>query len=626
MWITQSQIITVNEKSVFNFPLEYTGDLVKLHAGSFPDGVSLDPNTGLIFGTAPIVDKTTAFPFTLRLFSGNEIFDLGLTILVSNNEPMWISPQQLPQIQQFEYVEKQLEIFDPRSSDLNFTMISGRLPEGLTLLSNGKIVGQILDQIGNYSFTVKETISGLVRNFLLPISNETPNSYWITLGGWIGDIRQGQFFQFQFQSTGSVYELDPDSTLPNGLSLDSSGFLSGVYDDTFIGSNKFTVLVDGIPREFLLRSNVIFDQSLLDLSLQTETILIFSMDKNEKSSFTIPNTGVGNIHNYTLTSGSLPSGLAIQQNTGHIIGRPTESGLFDFTVEVINNFGTTIIYFVSLTIRDNNLSMNQISFPLTGDSKKNMHNLITSYIPYDTTFRPSDRNFGLTLKTDIELFEYSTISSNGLYNTFKNNISLVGKATGFKLLPVQNSNGRKVCEAVVLIFEDSNPLPSNTVTSSMNTVKDVLITNNNVPFNRFLDWQSNEYQIGQNNTLRIVDHGIETGEIVMFKNQALQPPLTNNTIYYAIKVNNDLIALASTKQFAETGTRLTINIPSNQTGMIHTRYNGIPIIYCNIGRGILALRYLRSLNFDISSITFRTNFMKIDDEMVFTDEDFVGRI
>ena len=626
MWITQSQIISVNEKSVFNFPLEYTGDSIQLHAGILPDGVSLDPNTGLILGTTPIVNETTLFPFTIRLFNGSEVFDLGLTIVVSNSEPLWITPQQLSTVQQFEYIEKQLEVFDPRTSDLNFTLISGRLPEGLSLLSNGKIVGQILDQTGNYNFTVKETISGLVRNFVLPVSNEIPNSYWSTLAGWIGDIKQGQFFQFQFQSTGNVYELDSNSTLPNGLSLDSSGILFGVYDDTFIGSNKFTVLVDGIPREFLLRSNVIFDQSLLDFSLQTETILIFSMDKNEKSSFTIPNTGVGNIHNYILTNGNLPSGLSIQQNTGHIIGRPTESGLFDFTVEVVNNFGTSIFYFVTMSIRDNNLSLNKISFPLIGDSRKNLHNLITSYIPYSTTFRPSDRNFGLTLQTDMTIFEYSTITSDDMYNTFKNNISLIGKATEFKLLPVQDSNGRKICEAVVLIFEDSNPLPSNTVTSSINTVKDALVNSNSVPFNKFLDWQTNEYQIGQNNTLMIPNHGIETGDIVMFKNQALQPPLTNNTIYYAIKVNNDTISIANTRQFAQSGSRLLINIPSNQTGLIHTRYNGIPLIYCEIGRGISALRYIRSLNFDISSITFRTNFIKVDDEIVFTDEDFVGRI
>lgn len=626
MWITQNKTVFGNEGENFNLFLEYTSGTPFLLSGEIPEGLIFDSSIGQIFGTLPIVNTTTTFPITFRLKSGSDVYDLAINIVVTNNTPIWVTEPQLSPQPQFEFIDLQLEVFDPRSTNITYSIIQGELPKSLNINPDGRITGLLTDPIGQYSFTVRANEPNIIQTFIFTISNDPPEPYWSTLSGWVGNTIKDQFFSFQFKSNGSTYAVDPLTPLPAGLSLTSTGFLSGVPVTTTIGNIEFNIIVDNtVKRSFFIRSNVVFDISFLDLTTQVDQNISLTIDQDEISYLKIPNTGIGNIQTFEIVDGNLPSGLTIQNNTGLLLGKSNESGIFTFTVEVQNNFGTKILYFVSLTVKPNVISGKKLSIPLLQENKRLVHNIITSYIPYNTIFRPSDINFGLNKYSNIDLFQYTNMSSDEVYEMFKDKIGISAHGNKFKLLPVQNNEGNKICETVVLLFKDSNEIPSNNKTLSMNSIKNELISNNKVPSTIFFNWQTNEYTYDGNNLL-INDHDIETGQVVMFKNQGLQPPLQNNIAYYAIKIDNDRLRLARTRSFAFDNIAIDINIPDTPTGLLHVRYNAIPIIYCKTGLGSISLRHLQSLNINVNDITFNTTNLILDDEMIMLDGNFPRRL
>lgn len=123
-------------------------------------------------------------------------------------------------------------------------------------------------------------------------------------------------------------------SLPTGLNLASStGILSGT--PTASGSSTFTVQVADAETPA-----VVATQSYTLVVVPTLTITTTSLPAANIGvaySGTLAATGGVTPYTWSITTGSLPSGLTLNSATGAITGTPTAAGTFTFTVTVTDS-------------------------------------------------------------------------------------------------------------------------------------------------------------------------------------------------------------------------------------------------------------------------------------------------
>src|SRR6202022_2858729 len=123
-------------------------------------------------------------------------------------------------------------------------------------------------------------------------------------------------------------------TLPTGLTLASSGVISGI--PTVAGTSNFTVQVTDASSKTATAS--------LSLSiaapLTVTTTSLTGGTQNTAYSATLAATGGTTPYSWSITSGILPAGLTLASSTGVISGTPTGTGASNFTVPVTD--GTTL--------------------------------------------------------------------------------------------------------------------------------------------------------------------------------------------------------------------------------------------------------------------------------------------
>ena len=156
----------------------------------------------------------------------------------------------------------------------------------------------------------------------------------------------GSIYNTTLQATGGVQPFNwtiASGALPAGLHLNSAGEIFGT--PTTGGPSSFTVKVtdsSGAPGGTLstqqtLSLTVIGILTIPAGALPTGTVGI-------AYSATLPYAGGTLPLSWTIYSGSLPSGVVLQQSTGLISGTPTFLGSFSFAVTVFDSCPTLQTY------------------------------------------------------------------------------------------------------------------------------------------------------------------------------------------------------------------------------------------------------------------------------------------
>jgi hypothetical protein len=167
--------------------------------------------------------------------------------------------------------------------------------------------------------------------------------------------------------------------LPGGLTLSSDGIISGT--PTAAGSFTFTITATNASgceasREYTIS---IAEFSCPDIRLSTTPLADGTV--NSPYSQTISATGSSGGYSFTVTNGSLPTGLSLNVSTGEISGTPTIAGTFNFTVTATDFAGCTGSQDYSITIisasvgldpptdlRVDNIGVNSVSLRWTDNS------------------------------------------------------------------------------------------------------------------------------------------------------------------------------------------------------------------------------------------------------------------
>ena len=218
-----------------------------------------------------------------------------------------------------------------------WTLVSGTLPAGLSLSTQGVISGTP-NTAGTSSFRIRVTaLTSGEKDFTLQIN--TPVT--VTTASPMPQATQGGGYSQTLTASGGeapyMWSLVSGS-LPNGLSR-SGATISGIPTQT--GSSTFTVRVTDSSNPAQTSPLKSLTIVVVQLTVTTVSPLPVGMSGTAYSQSLAAANGTAP-YNWTLTSGSLPAGLTLS-NTGTISGTPNATGTSNFTVRVTDGSTPSVI-------------------------------------------------------------------------------------------------------------------------------------------------------------------------------------------------------------------------------------------------------------------------------------------
>lgn len=270
---------------------------------------------------------------------------------------IWQTQQNLGAVAENQYYNLNFSVYDT-TGGVTYTLVSGSLPNGLSLASNGNLSGN-LSTITNpnnsvtSNFTVRATdsLSAISdRTFTLEVitavpPNITPNS------SSLGTVFDGTYYSTNFSLSNTTHLSDTtfsidSGNVPNVVVMSTTGNLAGYID-------RYTSNVD---YNFTVKA---LNGSLIDTNSYNLTVIAHATLTADSDVYTADNVGIitsdlSNLHNpvllaangvigslyrnkifaqqlqardfdgddlsYAIVSGSLPPGLTLTTNSGWITG------------------------------------------------------------------------------------------------------------------------------------------------------------------------------------------------------------------------------------------------------------------------------------------------------------------
>lgn len=178
-----TNVTTGNAASFLNFTALSTfsqlGITYTVTSGSLPTGLELYKDAqGFCFvtGTTGEYVANTNFTATVKADDGNANVSrtFNITVVANNDAPVWSTPAGLLGNLVGTY-SFQLAATDPEGNSITYSTVSGSLPSGATLNSNGLITASTTSDLSTYSFTVRASDGGATTDRAFSIFNGAPS-------------------------------------------------------------------------------------------------------------------------------------------------------------------------------------------------------------------------------------------------------------------------------------------------------------------------------------------------------------------------------------------------------------------------------------------------------------------
>jgi uncharacterized protein YhjY with autotransporter beta-barrel domain len=247
------------------------------------------------------------------------------------------------------------------NSNYSLTVTSGALPSGISLTGGAgswALTGTS-NAPGSYAFTISATdIDGNTGYRPYTLSIGTAGGLSLTPASLPNGTQNVAYSQTISASGGTgPYTFSHTGSLPNGVSLSSGGVLSG----TPTVSGSFPITVNVIDSE----GNTGSKSYTLNIGGNVLTVNPGSLPNGTNGtpySQTVTATGGTGPYTFSVSSGSLPAGLALNA-AGNLTGTPSGSGTSNFTVRAIDANGNYGTQNYTISIGSNILTVNPASLP-----------------------------------------------------------------------------------------------------------------------------------------------------------------------------------------------------------------------------------------------------------------------
>lgn len=322
--VTSAASANAHTHTPFSFAVIATNDAASYSATGLPDGLSLDPATGIISGT-PSVAGTYTIQITATNASGAITQPFVLTIAPPPNAPVYTGDPMPSGVQGVTF------LFTPDFGSVTAPYsVAGPLPAGLSFTATSGVISGVPSETGAFPIKLSATnAAGTTTIDLTIVINPAPAAPVITSASLAPLARKGVPFTFTLTSTGTP----PASTyaatgLPAGLTLDAT-----------------TGVISGTPMEF--GNHQVGVRATNSAGTGPKAVLAIAIapavDAPVISGAPVAVGRVGQAFTYTLaasngptgfavTSGTLPSGLQLAAATGAITGTPDAAALGDTRV------------------------------------------------------------------------------------------------------------------------------------------------------------------------------------------------------------------------------------------------------------------------------------------------------
>ena len=299
-------------------------------SGALPVGVSLDPSTGTIAGIPSSWGTATALIQAQDSWSPDRVDAKPVTITIAP-EPLTIGTVTLPD-GAYQLAYQALLAVSGGSGSATWAIVTGALPQGLTLTPDGIVAGNPVE-IGTFIVTVQaidvtwpdNRASGTLSLTIAPaaLSATIPAAP-------LGNV--GVPYQLTAVVTGQVGAVNwsiASGSLPPGLSLDqASGTITGV--PAVSGSFTSVIQVQDTSNGRTAAAGATI--AIAPTPIAIATSVLDAGRVNASYSALLSATGGTGTTNWSIVSGALPSGLTLSA-LGAIAGTPTTAGTATFTVQ-----------------------------------------------------------------------------------------------------------------------------------------------------------------------------------------------------------------------------------------------------------------------------------------------------
>ncbi len=310
-------------------------DTFNVTSGTLPTGLTLNSITGVISGT-PTVKSNGAGSITVTATDSTGA-TAAETYSFSINQPISLTPTTtaLPS----SYINEsynQTITASGGTGTITFSVPANTLPTGLTL-STGGVISGTPTAVGTFPFTVTATdTAGATDSQAYTVTINPFALTPTTLPNWTANQAGYSQTITANGANGTATFSVPANTLPTGLSLNSSsGLISGM--PTVAGSYTFTVTATDSKGNTAPETYSVTIEPALSITPTTLPGMSLATPVNT----TIATSGGTGADTFSVTSGTLPAGLSLNNSTGVISGTPTSASAFNFTITATDSIGAT---------------------------------------------------------------------------------------------------------------------------------------------------------------------------------------------------------------------------------------------------------------------------------------------